>query len=176
MNQPAIRVHALLSFLTVFIVFFISITGTLTQADAAPYQLMVNKGRGGGFYEPSSIVHISASPYDTSDPATSTSEPADPAAPIRIFDRWTGDTAAIKDIMAKDTTLVMPSQNITITAQFKESPRWTLPRMMAYFPENPVGVIYLFHGSGAAFPILLADPEVTRFVDQAFSHRFAVSF
>ncbi len=98
----------------------------------------------------------------------------DAAVPVRIFDRWTGDTAAIADIMAKETTLVMPSQNITITAQFKDAPRWAMPRLASYFPENPVGVIYLFHGMGGDITGLLGSLEVTRFVDQAVSRRFAV--
>lgn len=112
-NDPEQRFHAVPSFLRIFFLAFVGlfIAGSLTQAYAEPYELVVNKGSGGGPYEPSTLVHISAYPYDTSDPATSTSEPAVPGAPIRIFDRWVGDTAAVKDVLAPDTTLVMPSQN-----------------------------------------------------------------
>ncbi len=148
--------------------------GMLTQAYAQSYQLTVNGGSGGGLYASSSLVRVSAFPYDTSDPSVSTSEPLDPAAPVRIFDQWIGATELLADVWAKDTTLVMPANNVTITAQFKDVPRWELPRIMSYFPENPVGVLYLFHGSGGGLASLLSSLEASRFTDQATSRHFAV--
>ncbi len=174
LNRPGNRSYAFSSFLAIFIALFICIAGTMTRAEAVPYKLTVTKGSGGGSYEPSSLVHISAFPYDTADPATSTSEPADASAPVRIFDRWTGDTTAVKDIWAKDTTLVMPSRNVTVTAQFKDVPRWKAPRIVSSFPANPVGIIYVFHGIGGGIADLLGSLEVTRFVDQAVSRNYAV--
>lgn len=170
MYVPSSRAHSRWINLLAMFLFL----GTLTQAYAQPYQLTVNRGSGGGQYEPSSLVRISAFPYDTSNPAVSTGEPVYPAAPVRIFDQWIGGTALLADIWAKDTTLVMPANDIIITAQFKDVPRWELPRILTYFPENPVGVIYLFHGTGGSLANLLSSLEVVRFVDQAKSRSFAV--
>lgn len=178
MNEPAQWLYApssractLVGLISLVFCLFL---GTPTQAYAQSYQLTVNGGSGGGLYAPSSLVRVSAFPYDTSNPAVSTGEPLDPAAPVRIFDQWTGATELLADVWAKDTTLVMPANDVTITAQFKDVPRWELPRIMSYFPENPVGVLYLLHGTGGSLAYLLSSLEVVRFVDQAKSRRFAV--
>ncbi len=176
MSQFAKRLLGVLSFVRIAL---LSITclcsmGAANGAYAVPYQLIVNGGSGGGFYEPSSIVHISAFPYDANDPATSTAEPGDAKAPLRIFARWSGDTATVNDIKARETTLVMPSQNSSVTAQFKDAARWKSPHIITSFPEHPVGVIYVFHGIRGGIAELIASLEMTRFVDQALSRNFAV--
>ena len=40
----------------------------------------------------------------------------------QVFDAWTGDTQYLADATAASTTVTMPSQNITVTATFKQAP------------------------------------------------------
>ena len=145
------------------------------SSKAAPVSLTVNKGTGTGFYEPGSVVNIFAYPYDTTDFDKEVLEPESSDGPVRIFDRWVGDTTAVHDIWEKDTTLLMPAAEITLTAQFKDVSRWAMPRMLQWVPENPVGLIYFFHGSGGSLTNHVTLMENSCFLDQAASRGFAVA-
>ena len=77
---------------------------TATYKTASKYSLTVNGGDGSGSFNEQSIQKISA---------------AKPAAG-KVFDKWTGDTEALGNVMAANTDLVIPQKNIAVTATYKD--------------------------------------------------------
>jgi endoglucanase len=75
---------------------------------ALNYSLTVDQGTGSGEYPMGAEVEIEA---------------ASPS-PKQIFDRWTGDTDHIENVYAGTTSLVMPDDNITVSATY--APLFTL--------------------------------------------------
>ncbi|HYG78185.1 MAG TPA: DUF5060 domain-containing protein [Planctomycetota bacterium] len=73
-------------------------SGTVTT-----YPLTVNSGSGSGNYAAGAAVNIVASA-----PASG-----------QMFDRWTGDTSGIADVLNPNTTLTMPAAATTVTATYK---------------------------------------------------------
>lgn len=141
---------------------------------AAPFNLNVGNGMGGGSYEPSSTVTIWANPYEGTDPDIASDEPADPNAPVRVFDSWTGDTHVLSDPNASQTTLVMPSADINITAQYKDAPRWISPRVQYYVPEAHDGIIFMFHGRNGCGECMFDKGDTRDMVNDAISRGYAV--
>jgi uncharacterized repeat protein (TIGR02543 family) len=78
-------------------------TGTL-------YTLTVNSGTGDGLYPSGYVAEISAD-----DPPTG-----------KIFDHWTGDTAAVANVNSVDTTITMPAANRTVTAVYSDGTTYSL--------------------------------------------------
>lgn len=74
-------------------------TITATYVDIPTYTLTVENGTGGGDYEEGAEVTIAATVPDGS-----------------TFSSWTGDVANVADVNAAETTLTMPAQAITVTA------------------------------------------------------------
>jgi len=72
---------------------------------APQYTLSVIYGNGGGEYRENSTVSITATI---------------PAG--QIFDTWTGDTSGIADVNSASTIVIMPAEDITVTATFKQIP------------------------------------------------------
>ncbi len=67
------------------------------------YTLTVNNGTGDGVYPSEDVVTISAN-----------------APPVgQIFDRWTGNTGNVDNIILPNTTVTIPEANITVTATYK---------------------------------------------------------
>ena len=62
----------------------------------------MENGKGGGTYLENSIVEISA----------------DVAPKGYVFDKWTGDTETVADVHSSNTTIKIPSRNISITASY----------------------------------------------------------
>ena len=87
-------------------------TITATYKDIPKYTLTVNSGSGDGSYISGTMVTITA----------------DPAPSGRIFDRWVTNLGnpLIDDTTASATTLIMPAGTVTITATFKDLPKYTL--------------------------------------------------
>ncbi len=76
----------------------VSVTATYVTA----YTLTVNSGTGDGDYEPSTVVDISADAPDTG----------------YVFSKWTGDTDNVANVNSADTTVTMPSADVTVTATY----------------------------------------------------------
>jgi len=74
----------------------LTIGGTIT------YDLTVTNGTGGGEYEAGSVVSISANPPDTG----------------KLFSRWIGDTSYVTHTYAADTTVTMPTADVSVTATY----------------------------------------------------------
>ena len=74
------------------------------------YTLTVNYGEGSGDYEEFEEVPIKANP---------------PSNGFE-FDKWLGDTANVKNIHSPETTVIIGTEDITITASYKEMEKYTL--------------------------------------------------
>jgi pimeloyl-ACP methyl ester carboxylesterase len=141
---------------------------------AAQSVLTVINGSGSGVYEVNSVAHIWANPYEDSNPERALDEPEDPGAPRRIFDKWMGDIVYLADTNSAHTTLVMPENDVTVTAQYKDSPHWVAPRIISYFPPNHKGVIFVFHGHGGRATSWVNSIESRIFFNDANSRGYAV--
>jgi len=79
---------------------------SITTLQAIPvenYTLTVNGGTGGGRYSEGYEVSIEA----------------DTPASGMTFDRWTGDTDAVADILSSVTSLSMPASDVALTGTYK---------------------------------------------------------
>ena len=141
---------------------------------AAQSVLTVINGSGSGVYEVNSVAHIWANPYEDGNPEHALDEPEDPGAPRRIFDKWTGDTVYLADPNSAHTTLVMPENDATVAAQYKDSPHWVAPRVISYFPPNHKGVIFAFHGHGGSATSWVNNIELRIFFNDANSRGYAM--
>ncbi len=111
---------------------------------AQTYTLTVNNGYGGGSYAAGDTVHVYCNAYDT----------------LTVFTNWTGDTTFLQYADEWHTWLVMPAQNVTISANFQPfyiplnyeliKGRDILKPMYYAFPPNMKGVVYLLHGTGGS--------------------------
>ncbi len=155
---------------------------TLGLAVVQAGTLTVIKGSGSGTYTTGANVMIWANPYNTTDPTITNVEQVapTPASPIQIFDHWliTGvSTSALGnsfDPNAVQTSLIAPSANITLTAIYKDAPRWLAPRVVSFFPIGYHSVIFMFHGSGGCAGCLYASAEDRQFIEDATSRGFGV--
>lgn len=109
------------------------------------YSLTVNNGYGSGSYTAGDTVHVFSIAYDTTE----------------TFGSWTGDVEFMQNMNEWHTTLVMPSEDIFVSAQIFEMPDYNLERdvihgynsdkrVFYHFPENLEGVVWLFHGTGGS--------------------------
>ncbi len=144
--------------------------------------LTVIKGTGSGTYTTGANITIWANPYNTTDPTIVNVEQVapTPASPIQIFDHWAISGVSIAalgtsfDPNAVQTSLITPSANITLTAIYKDAPRWLDPRVVSFFPIGYHSVIFMFHGSGGCAGCLYASAEDRQFIEDATSRGFGV--
>lgn len=156
-------------------IFLALILATLAfEVQAAPFTLTVGNGSGAGIYEEGSQVTIWANPQEDPDPAAAVREPLDPSQPMRIFERWSGDTAFVEDIHSPQTRVQMPDHDITLVAEYKDAPRWVPNSVLTYFPNGYHSVLFLFHGGAGCATCILARTEVRMFVDEALSQGYAI--
>lgn len=131
---------------------FVVVTG-----NGPPVAVTINNGNGAGTYPGGSRVDIFANPP--------------PAG--QVFDRWTGDTAALGNAPLAPflchTVLTVPSTPVALTATYKTAAAWspttvttfnpqtitganntttTVSTTLAYFmPANAAGIVFLMHDS-----------------------------
>lgn len=115
-------------------------------ANAQTYQLTVQNGYGSGQYAAGDTVHIWSVEWPFS----------------KTFSHWTGEISFLQMPDEWLTRLVMPSQDITVTANIRDlllgadfteeqlMGRDTIQQVFHYFPPGgpPKGVVWLFHGGG----------------------------
>jgi hypothetical protein len=91
-------------------------TANYKDAPVTYYTVTVENGTGGGNYAEGETVTIKAK-----------------AAPRgKVFDKWTSaDGVAFADASAESTTFVMPAQDVTVTATYKN-------KQFPYYPDEPV--------------------------------------
>jgi hypothetical protein len=108
---------------------------------------------------------------------------ADPAPAGTIFDRWTGDTNLIARPDEWHTKVKSGVKNVNLTATFKTFTPWTpsaaenigTSQMRYYFPQNPVGLVIHFHGSGGNMNGLYTQFEQIVYVRDLVDAGFAVA-
>lgn len=155
----------------------LSLIGSLATgaAHAETFALTVNKGDGDGLYTPGEQAFVWANPYDEEVASRAVVEPSQVADTVRVFDRWIGDVEQLQDPFAMRTSLVMPGTPVSITAQYKDAPRWAPSRVISYLPPNHRGVIFILHGRGnCGTSCLIEETAVHNFMDTALAESYGV--
>ncbi|MBK8147805.1 MAG: hypothetical protein IPK58_06190 [Acidobacteria bacterium] len=126
----------------------------------------VGSGSGDGRFRGQQIVDVWADPY--------------PAG--QIFDRWVGDTHLLARPDEWHAKVRTGTKNINLNATYRTVPAW-LPvgpenigstQMRYFFPANPVGVVFHFHGSGGSMNGLFSSSEQTIFARELVAEGYAV--
>lgn len=144
------------------------IVGFCMVSVAQTYSLTVNNGYGSGNYSAGDTVDIWCN--------------AIPSA--QVFDHWAGDVSSLESQDEWHTKLLMPAQNISVSANFRtigtiniqhESimGRDTLKEVYSYFPPHFKGVIFCFHGSGGAAANWITLLDYRQFLHDAVADTFA---
>lgn len=136
-----------------------------TSIFAQHSNVTVNTGSGDGSFKGRPFVHIWADP--------------NPAG--MVFDRWTGNTAFLKDARESHTRLWAAGLNTNITATYKAAPAWTPTfetlngiQMGHHFPAGFTAVIFHFHGQGGSASLLFNNSERRIFANEAVAENYAV--
>lgn len=136
---------------------------------AQTFNLTVNNGYGSGTYQAGDTVHIWSVAYDST----------------KTFGQWSGDVASLHRPKEWHTTLTMPSQNISVTAVIDNMPTYSITyelmqglnnpfNVYYYFPPNPIGIVYLFHGTGGSAENFIYGVENRSFTNAAIARGYAV--
>ena len=147
-----------------FLMFFIS-SGSYAQL----FTLSVNNGYGSGSYAAGDTVHIWSKEF----PANS------------VYDTWSGDISSVVMPDEWHTILVMPAADISVTANFRSVPAYSInldtiqgkviqKPVYYYFPQDYIGVIYCFHGTGGRASNWINSLEYKQMINQAIADSFAV--
>ena len=150
------------------------LTLTIIASQAWSATLSVTNGSGSGNYAEGASVHIWANPYDNPVPTRTNEEPDGPNAPHRIFDQWIGDTAFVEDPFAAHARVLMPATAISLTARFKDGPRWSAPRVITEFPAEYHSVIFMVHGSIGSAINQFTGTENKSFANEALARGFGL--
>ena len=137
-------------------------------------QVTVVDGSGDGVYAAGARVFIQASPAPGLVATDANLEPADPQASMPVFDQWQGQTELLEDPFSANTSLLAPEGDLEFRASFKQAPRWTIPAVLSYVPENHSGVIFLFHGAQTCNACLVTRLNIINFIRDANARGYAV--
>lgn len=149
---------------TLFVVFVHSVV-----VNAQSFDLTVNNGYGSGTFQVGDTVHVWSVAYDST----------------QVFGQWNGDVQFLAGEKEWHTTLIMPNQDVTVTAVINNMPAYSiiheqimgvnnLKNVYYYFPNNPKGIIYLFHGTGGSAGNFVYSDENRSFVNSAIADGFAI--
>jgi len=136
---------------------------------AQTFNLTVNNGYGSGTYQAGDTVHIWSIAYDST----------------KTFGQWTGDISSLHRPKEWHTTLTMPNQNMSVTAVIDNMPTYSITyELMAglnnpfnvyyYFPASPIGIVYLFHGTGGSAENFIYGVENRSFTNAAIARGYAI--
>lgn len=110
-----------------------------TMPTNTAYTLTVNSGTGSGTYSANDTAFVFATPANNA----------------QVFDKWTGNVAALTSLNEWRTTLKMPAANASVTATYKTATPFTFSSVVIngsqvyyYVPSNYKGIILPFHGAG----------------------------
>jgi hypothetical protein len=159
----------------------------VVQGSGPSVALTVNGGFGGGTYPGGSRVDIFA--------ATPSSG--------QVFDRWTGDTAALDTgplaPFVAHTLLTLPATSVTLTATYKAAPAWTPLTVAAfnpqpftpagagatpttvsaalayYIPPGATALVFLLHDTGGAAADWFTAPESALLLRELVSAGYGVA-
>jgi hypothetical protein len=133
------------------------------------FTLTINNGYGSGIYQVGDTVHIWSLAYDST----------------KTFGQWSGDITTLKRPKEWHTTLIMPDRNISVTAVIDNMPTYSITyelmqglnnpfNVYYYFPSNPIGIIYLFHGTGGSAQNFILGVENRSFTNAAIAQGYAI--
>jgi len=133
---------------------------------ATTYTLTVNGGIGSGTYHAGDTVYV------FSNPPTNT----------QVFNTWTGDATYMSTSNEWRSTLIMPSANINIAANYKTISPVTFTHTTIYgsqvyynIPSSYRGILLAFHGTGgAAVNWTQEQAENINFCNYAVSNGYAM--
>lgn len=131
--------------------------------------LTVINGYGGGKYKIGDTVHI----WSNAVPAN------------MIFDTWTGFTGLLDNTGEWHNRLIMPAQDVTVTATQKALTPFTLKyekikganipkNVYYYFPAGHKGIVYLLHGTGGSAANLVSNFEWTEMINDLVAAGYAI--
>ena len=131
------------------------------------YSVTVTNGYGSGVYHVGDTVNVWSAAYDTT----------------QTYGYWSGDSSFLAGAHEWHTTLIMPAQNVNLTANILAMPAYSihyeqimgennLKNVYSYFPASMKGVLYLFHGTGGAAANWVSKPEYRSFIDAAIADTF----
>lgn len=140
-----------------------------TTLNAQVHTLTVNNGYGSGNYQVGDTVNIWSVAYDNT----------------KTFTTWTEDIQYLKRPKEWHTTLVMPNNDVNLTASIGNMPIYNinyeqitgennLKNVYFYFPSNLKGVIYLFHGTGGNAKNWTDVVEYRSFVNAAIADNYGI--
>ena len=133
------------------------------------FNLTVNNGYGSGTYQVGETIHLWSVAYDNT----------------QTFGEWTGDISFLDRPKEWHTTMIMPDQNVSVEAVIDDMPAYAItfevmaglnnPKNVYYFfPSNPIGVIYLFHGTGGNAGGFINGIEMRSFTNAAIAAGYAI--
>lgn len=147
-----------------------SIVALISQISVAQtFTLNVNGGFGSGNFQAGDTVHIWCKEYDTT----------------QTFLNWTGDVSFMTNPNEWHSLLIMPNQNVQVTAHVVNMPAYTIQHeqiigennmksVYSFFPNDLIGVVYLFHGTGGSATNWVRTVEYRSFVDALIAEKFGV--
>jgi len=125
--------------------------GVMSDSDAntpTTFQVTITNGFGSRTYEAGSTVHI----WSNHNPRT------------QVVMGWSGDIAFLPDTGEWHTSFVMPSRNITLSAELQSTSFQLVEeqfdgrdrsKTVRYFiPPNPIGFVHITHGTGGSGDII----------------------
>jgi hypothetical protein len=83
----------------------IAVVATYKEQPEAEHTLTVTNGSGDGEYKEGAVANIAADPQEG-----------------KVFDQWTGDKAYVANVNIPNTTVVMPGEDVNVTATYKDKP------------------------------------------------------
>ncbi len=107
---------------------------------------------------------------------------ADPNPPGQLFDRWEGDAQLVERRDEWHARVKTGTKNINLTAVYRNAAPWVpsaaenvgSSQMRYFFPPNPVGVVFHFHGAGGSLNGLFTSYEQTIYARELVAAGFAV--
>lgn len=107
---------------------------------------------------------------------------ADPNPPGMLFDRWSEDDHLVFRADEWHSRVKTGAKRIRISAVYRPAPEWTTGQpeavgttlMRFFFPPNPVGIVFHFHGTGGGRNGLFNNPEQRIFARELVAEGFAV--
>ncbi len=131
------------------------------------HHLTVYEGYGDGDFNVGDTVHIWARGMEDTE----------------VFATWVGEVAFLNEKEEWHTTLVMPDQDVTVSAEFGSVGGYTteyiqgvelLKKVYYAFPASPVGLVFLFHGTNGNADGWVSKPESFQMFRDLLAQQYAV--
>ena len=142
--------------------FFLSITGY-----GQTYNVSVSNGYGGGTFNVGDTVHVWAREMSNTE----------------VFDKWAGDAGFLEAPDEWHSFFAMPAQDVFLDAQFNSVGTYDTEYIQCvqsekkvhhYFPADPDGLVFLFHGSSGMMDNWVQIPGMFQMFRDLMADNFAV--